>query len=215
MRAEKFREFLKSYKSGNWFYSEINDTWYTDLNNTLTMTDFPEAVIRNIDKKLMPGFYELMDQNLPRTQAVEETIKMLEDLWRSKLVIASKKATQKTELQPEIEKILPHVYPTKMAIMTGVDQYSAEIFVRNKICPLYYRDVPENMQGGWIAVVGTIHDEINGRLTGETVAVPDDGDRGVLFLIDVFASLGYTDKIEELRELTNYPCSPRGFAYKF
>lgn len=215
MRAEEFREFLKGHKNEDWFYSEINNTWYTDLNKTLTITDFPEAVIRNIDKTLMPGFYELMNSGLPRTQLVEGTIGMLKDLWRSKLIIASKKAEQETGLQPEIEKILPHVYPIKMAVMTGVDQYSAEIFVKNKICPLYYRDVPEEKRGGQIAVVGTIHAERDGKLTGETVAVPDDGDRDVLFLIDVLASLGHTDKIEELRELTNYPCSPRGFAYKF
>ena len=215
MRAEEFREFLKGHKNEDWFYSEINNTWYTDLNKTLTMTDFPEAVIRNIDKKLMPDFYKLMNSGLSRTPLVEGTIGMLEDLWRSKLIIASKKATQKTELQPEIEKILPHVYPIKMAIMTGVDQYSAEIFVKNKICPLYYRDVPEEKRGGQIAVVGTIHAERNGRLTGETEAVPDDCDRGVLFLIDVFASLGYTDKIEELRELTNYPCRSNGLSYRF
>jgi len=208
-------EFLRTYKNRNWFYSGINDTWYTDLNETLTLGNFPEAVIRNIDEEIMPAFYKILNAGLPREPTVKSVIKLLEGLWVSELIDASKKATQETDVRPEIREVLPHLYGTKMCILTGVDKYPADVFVKDKICPLYYQNVPAEKQGGHIAVIPTIHCERNGRLTGEVVAVPDNEDRGVLFFIDLFGYLGYEDKVDELKKLTKYPVGNKGLNYKF
>ena len=208
-------EFLKSKRDREWYYSEANDTWITDLNETLTDGDLAESVLRNIDEELILDYYELKRSGISRTEFVSETVRMLEGVWVSTIIDASYAGTEETGLDPGIKNLLPYLYPTKIIMPTGLIIYPVEIFMRDKICPLYYQNVPDQERGGRIAILPTIHMERNGRMTGEVYTVPDNEDRGLFFFIDFFDSIKYKDKVNNLKKLTKYPISGNGLTYKF
>lgn len=211
---------LKTRSSDEWLYMEINGTLYTDLNEVLTSSNLAAEVLRHLDPQLTSAVNEILCMGLDRTQEVKAVFNLLGGYPISELEGATYKARQTCDLFPEIKEMLALLYPRRIAILTGIYQLSAEVYTKNKICPLYYQNIPPEGRGGRIAVVGTLAEEQEGILTGKVLAVPDNGDRAVLALIDILASLGYEHGpselgIDQLKKMTNYPCPLNRLDYRF
>lgn len=208
-------KFLAALGSDEWWYVASNDTLYTDLNETFTSDNLAAEILRNIDQEIMIDVDNILGMGLPRTQEVEAVLKLLEGCHVSKVVNATYETIGKVDLLPEIKRLLPYIHQTRIAFFTGILQISADIYIENKICPLYYQKVPHGNRIGHIAIVGTIHKEEDGILTGKASYIPDDMDRVILSSVDVLTSLGYENELDELKNMANYPYKSKGLVYTF
>lgn len=208
-------KILKKYDK-NCYYSMLTDTIYSDFNNTFTTCDTVKTVMRYIDSELVNPTRNILRRKIGRTEMVTQVHELLKGRTEKEIKEASMEAAKYCKIRDEIIKMLPRTYNTRLAIFTGLNQISADILVNELVCSLYYQNVSDSKKGGNIAVVGSLHDAIDGVLTGKTIAVPDDNDRVVLREIDMQAyfTVSKTD-VNELMSRTEYPCSPIGLDYKF
>ena len=208
--------FLSALGSNEWWYVSYNDTLYTDLNRTLTTDDLVIEILKNTDPNIVTSINDILNEEISRVDKVKYILSSLEKYPVSKLVNATIEATKKIDLRSNVKEFLPSLYPTRLVIYTGILEILAEIYVKKKICPLYYRDVPiEDLNIRRIAVIGSIHDEEDGVLTGRTLYVPDDYERLMLSSIDILKSLGYENETDKLKKLVKYPHQSKEIVYVF
>lgn len=150
-------------------YNKKLDILFSDLNDTLIDGHIGMEMLKNLDKEISEKSEQVMRTDKTKREKIESIAKLVEGKKISDIIEASKIAKDSVDLNYQMEAEIRRLKPTDLVIYTNTPKETADIYVREKIFPIY------NSDGGNkdITVYGTILEEKDSILTGEVEFIPD------------------------------------------
>jgi len=152
-------------------YDKETDTWFSDLNGTITPEDKDLGMImlKYLDEGLYEEATQILKMHLPYKTIVERISALVEGKSVAEYMAASMFALEDAGVRDDIKQDLTEIsYPSRFVIFTGTPQETADMFVKKRIYPLF-RKMP--------SVLGTLLEQKSGTLTGRALRIMDEHER--------------------------------------